>query len=170
MNLKATLSVSSLNKLKEQVDAYRDALPQKEQAMLQAIADRGFDLVLVNLSGIEYTGELINSISTTVNQGQASINVNSKHAIYVEFGTGPKGSASPYVHAVDTGISYPYMVGDTIGWYKVKGEWRFGWFYPDEMTGTYRFTEGMPSRPYMYNTAQQLRQELATIIRGAWSE
>ncbi len=49
--------------------------------------------------------------------------------------------------------AYKYMGGST---YVVLPDGRVGWYFPAD-DGTWKFTEGQASRPFMYNTAEQLR-------------
>ena len=69
--------------------------------------------------------------------------------MYVEFGTGPVGKNNPYP---GNNHGWKYDVGENIKEYSINGVKVVGWFYPDE-SGGYRFTKGMPSRPFMYESA-----------------
>lgn len=51
-------------------------------------------------------------------------------------------------------MNWAYNSGATIF---TTEDGREGWYYPAD-DGTWRFTEGMPSRPFMYETAQYLRE------------
>ena len=52
------------------------------------------------------------------------------------------------------GVSWQYASGKTI--HQIS-DGRYGWFYQDDNVDWW-FTEGMPSRPFMYLTANELRQ------------
>lgn len=83
-------------------------------------------------------------------------------AMFVEFGTGPKGEENPYI---GDSMGWKYNTGDNIKEYAINGVTVTGWFYPDG-SGGYRFTSGMPSRPFMYETAMELRyNKMEKIIR-----
>lgn len=81
---------------------------------------------------------------------------------YIEFGTGVKGKngqhPSPEYMAV---MQWAYNVGAFI--FTTK-DGREGWFYPAD-DGSYRFTQGMPSRPFMYETAEYLKKEAKRMAR-----
>jgi len=100
------------------------------------------------------SGQLRNSISSSVQAsasgatGQVSTNVD--YAVYVEFGTGPKGRASTNGAADGQSVSYRPN----------------GWYYPVG-DGTMRYTEGMPARPYMYPAAQENQSALADALAEA---
>ena len=63
------------------------------------------------------------------------------------------GNRSPYPGEWPDGVSWEYASGKTI---RQLADGRYGWFYEDD-GGQWWFTEGMPSRPFMYYTSIQLR-------------
>ncbi|MBP3645485.1 MAG: HK97 gp10 family phage protein [Clostridia bacterium] len=85
------------------------------------------------------TGELREKIKTRIHGGNGEMTgevySGAPHGIYVEMGTGPKGEAS---HA---GVNPEWAVGVT---YRPNG-----WVYPTK-DGGFRFTRGMPARPFLY--------------------
>lgn len=85
---------------------------------------------------------------------------------YIEFGIGVKGRDSSHPSAEYKAImQWAYNSGATI--FTTK-DGREGWYYPAD-DGTWRFTEGMPSRPFMYETAQYLRREAHRIAKEVFS-
>lgn len=81
---------------------------------------------------------------------------------YIEFGTGVRGRDNAHPSAEYKAImQWAYNSGATIF---TTEDGREGWYYPAD-DGTWRFTEGMPSRPFMYETAQYLRREAHRIAR-----
>lgn len=83
------------------------------------------------------------------------------HAAFVEFGTGVIGQKKPYKGELPPGVSWQYASGQTI--HQLK-DGRIGWFYRDD-NGHWWFTEGMPSRPYMYNTARELERKVKNVVK-----
>mgnify|MGYP003242076226 CR=1 FL=1 len=63
-------------------------------------------------------------------------------------------------------MNWAYNSGATI--FTTK-DGREGWYYPAD-DGTWRFTEGMPSRPFMYETAQYLRKEAQKIASEVFKD
>lgn len=105
------------------------------------------------------TGELREKIKTRITRtdGEMSGEVYSgaPHGIYVEMGTGPKGERN---HA---GVNPEWMVGVT---YRPNG-----WVYPTK-DGEFRFTRGMPARPFLYpafkaNEAKAREEVAKAVIR-----
>ena len=62
-----------------------------------------------------------------------------------------------YPYPFPEGVEWNYNTGKTI--FEIENG-QYGWFYPAE-DGTWRFTQGMPSRPFMYETAVELMTEIA---------
>lgn len=86
---------------------------------------------------------------------------------YIEFGTGVRGRESPHPSAEYKAImQWAYNSGATIFTTKDGKE---GWYYPVG-DGTWRFTEGMPSRPFLYETAQYLRKEAKRLAREVFKD
>ena len=77
------------------------------------------------------------------------------HALFVEFGTGQRGLDTPYPHPLPNGVSWDYATGKTIRKNAVTG--RYYWFYPGQ-DGLWHYTEGMPSRPFMFSTSLELQK------------
>ena len=160
--IKIHLSASGIRQAIKELETYKLEIQRKTSLLVSKLAEEGFRLVTLNLGDIHFTGDLQNSVSTEVGPNRAIIQVSSEYAIYVEFGTGPKGLVNQHP---DNQIGYRYNVGKTIGFYYINGKLTEGWFYPGD-DGIWHFTEGMPSRPFMYNSAQTLRyQSLKAIVK-----
>lgn len=95
------------------------------------------------------TGELLESIEGIFNSttGQGFIKTDSDHAIYVELGTGifVEGEAKA-------------KYGDA------------GWWYYDEKQGRRRWTQGMPPRPFMWETYMYLCEKASFLMRTKYND
>lgn len=85
--------------------------------------------------------------------------------MYVEMGTGPVGEAnhagiSPNVNPMYT---QPYVLRTSKNGkkYRVKG-----WYYFNEKSGSVRYTEGQPARPFMYPAAVETQAEVEAAIQN----
>jgi hypothetical protein len=166
----ATLSSKSFQKLTNEIINYkRDLLKNKLEEFTLRIADRGVEIAKSEIADLDavFTGELLNSI--TVRQGETTedkvvfyVVADSSHAIYVEMGTGIVGASNSYPGKLPA----VYAQGKTI--HETK-DGRYGWFYYRD--GQWWFTEGMASRPFMFNTANRLRntdiEQIAKEVFGA---
>jgi len=151
------LSQSSIKQLQRGLEKYRDSLEYKARLLTETLAERGVEIARVQIADLDaiFTGELIQSIHSeyvTSQKGGAifAVVADSEHAIYVEMGTGIVGAQHPYPGKLPT----VYAQGKTI---RQLADGRYGWFYQDK-DGNWWFTEGMPSRPFMYNTTMELYQ------------
>lgn len=170
INLK--LSVNGIRQAVNELKQYRSDLDRKVTELVRALTTEGENHVAAYIAtNISATGELLRSVnSELVNDRLGVVRVNSKYAVFVEFGTGVVGSVHPHP---DVAI---------LGWmYDINGHGQLGWWYPSEATdinptnhqtksGAWiAWTKGMPSRPFMYEVAQRLRSEVVPIARGVFS-
>lgn len=161
MNLKVSLSANGIQKLIDGVNQYRQDLHTKVETMVANLAAEG-----ANIARSEcpiQTGQLYSSIVDEAHGTKAFIKVNCPYAVYVEMGTGIRGKNAPHPDKTVIGFDFEYDRNN-------HGEG--GWWYPTDASdpnptkytakdGTmYAWTAGMPSRPFMYNTAQQLKDKL----------
>lgn len=157
------LSITEIQEAIKQVEAYKIQLNKKCQLLVHALTDQGVDIAKVNVRslGAFYTGELEESIngyfSPTLNTG--IIYAGAWYAMYVEFGTGIRGSEA----------SHP-LSGKTGWYYDVNNHGEAGWVYYNENDGSYHWTDGMPSRPFMYDTIQELNLICEKIAREVFKE
>jgi len=169
----ASLTSSGIEKLIRQVKDYQTRVDEKTRIIAQRLAERGVDVACVKLVSYKalFTGDLMASMreqlmSMDVHGATFVVKADSEHAAFVEFGTGYVGNDSPYPYPL-TGIDWQYISGNQIVANAKNGI--YGWFYKGSDGNVY-FTEGMPSRPFMYETSLQLAQETVKIVRQAFRE
>ena len=159
---KSDLSVKGLENLKKQLLDYKNnTLQQKLNILAKTLSEKGVVIAQANIAGLDaiFTGELISSIHTRKGSGSKGtaifyIVADSKHAAFVEFGTGQLGQEGSYPYPLPEGIEWNYNTGKTI--FEIEPG-QYGWFYPGD-DGKWYFTQGMPSRPFMYETSLELMQ------------
>ena len=170
---KSDLSVKGIEKLKKDLLEYKAGLNKKLELLVELLAKKGVEIAKAKIVGYDavFTGELLSSIKS-VNGGRTGdkcifyIVADSKHAAWVEFGTGQLGMEEPYPYNFPNGVSWEYNTGQTIQQATedifVKGELYieagdYFWVYIGESDGKLHITKGMPSRPFMYETALELQ-------------
>lgn len=153
-------SQNSIQAAIKQLKAYQNDLTYKCQLLAEKLAEKGVEIARVQLADLDaiFTSELLSSIEaeyvkSTKTGAIWSVVAGTDHAMFVEFGTGIVGKQSPYPGKLPEGVSWEYASGKTI---RQLTDGRYGWFYRDD-NGEWWFTEGMPSRPFMYYTANELR-------------
>lgn len=170
-----TLDPQSINQVIKDITYYESyVLPQRCREFVKELANRGVEIAKLQIWDYDaiFTSEVLESIScyeafAKDNIVKYIIKADSEHAIYVEMGTGVVGSEHPYPGHLPA----VYAQGSTMF---VNVDGRYGWIYPMQ-TGRvdsngkeiveFRFTEGMPSRPFMYNTVMELKEIVDDVAR-----
>jgi hypothetical protein len=164
------LSPKSVQAAIDAINEYRKDVERKSRLLVERLTNYGADIArikIVSLGAID-TGELQNGVdgyySPSLNAGY--VKVTSDHVAFVEFGTGVVGQASPHRNGEYLSkASWSYATGKKI--FTTK-DGRVGWIYPTD-DGGFRFTEGIESRPFMYETALELQREFPRIAKEVFS-
>lgn len=160
-----SLDTKEIGQAIKSIEKYRDSIKQKSERLVKALIDDGVIILRAKIveMNINDTGNLLNFVGGYYNADTNTgiIRVDCDYAVFVEFGTGIVGMNSPYSGNAMAEIGYKYGGGTH---YIVTKDGRIGWFYPTD-DGKYRFTEGMPSRPFMYETAKELTKRLNKKIK-----
>lgn len=161
----------SIDKAIKQLNAYKKEVETKTRILAQRLTDLGADIVRIKIveMGAYYSGELLSGVdgyfSPTLNAG--FIRVTSDHVAFVEFGTGVVGQQNPHTNGEYLSkASWGYAIGSKI--FTTK-DGRVGWIYPTD-DGGFRFTEGMKSRPFMYETALELERQYMQIAKEVFAK
>lgn len=169
-----SLSVSEIKKAQRELEKYRDNLTYKFRLLAERLSERGVEIARVQIADLDaiFTGELIQSLhseykGSTQYGAIFAIVTDSEHAAFVEFGTGQRGEDRPYPYPLPEGVIWDYNVGKTIRQNAVTG--RYYWFYPGQ-DGLWHYTEGMPSRPFMYLTSMELIREVPKIAKEVFGK
>lgn len=168
---KTDLSVKGIEKLQKELLNYKNnTLQQKVNLLAERLADKGVDIARANVVKLDavFTSELLNSIhARKVSSGKSTaifyVVTDSDHAAFVEFGTGQMGQEMPYPYPLPEGVTWDYNTGKTI--FEVSPG-QYGWFY--ERDGQWYFTQGMPSRPFMYETTMELYEMVVQTARDVF--
>jgi hypothetical protein len=167
------LSVKGIKQLKKDLLNYKNnILQQKVQVLASTLAEKGVEIAKANVTRLDaiFTGELLNSIHTQNGGGTKGTAIfyvvaDSRHAAYVEFGTGQLGLEGGYPYPFPEGVDWQYNTGKTI--FEVEPG-QYGWFYPKD--GQWYFTQGMPSRPFMYETSLELMNLVVSTAREVFKQ
>ena len=157
---KANLSVKSFRKLAKDIREYRHSLQDKCEEFAYRMAEEGVAIAQLKILSFDavMTGELLNSMNLepgdiVSNGASYYIYTDCDWAAFVEFGTGVAGKSNPHP---DTGLAH---------WkYDTNNHGEAGWWYFND--GEWHWTKGMPSRPFMYETGQELR-DMSVIMNIA---
>lgn len=151
-----------------QLEREKRSMEIKLELFCQRLSEYGVEIARkrVLTLGAVFTGELLESLHTEQKGlGFYVIKTDSEHCAFVEFGTGQMGEEMPYPYPFPQDVTWTYndytREGSKI-FQIAEGE--YGWFYP-ALDGTWKFTQGMESRPFMYETALELRTVVNKVAK-----
>ncbi len=155
--MKISVSLGNIDEAIRQLEEYEKSLPEKCRRLVERLTEEGVLIAkekIVSMAAFE-DGDLLSSMQGFMYKegNKGLIIAGCKHAAFVEFGTGVIGKGKQHPD-----IPVPWT-------YDGNGHGEDGWYYYDEGQGRYRFTKGMPSRPFMYETAKELRDRLTEYAR-----
>ena len=167
------LTQQGIRQLQSELDKYMDDVKYKARLLAEKLSERGVEIARVRIADLDaiFTGDLLSSIHSEYKGSQTggaifAVVAGTDHALFVEFGTGQRGLDTPYPHPLPNGVSWDYATGKTIRKNAVTG--RYYWFYPGQ-DGLWHYTEGMPARPFLFETSLELQKivvEVAEEIFG----
>ena len=170
MATKITINPLSLNDVKKAINEltnYEENLNSKIDNFVKRLAEIGVELAKDQVSIYQAidSGNLLNSIDLkkgdVIKDGACYyIYTDCDYASFVEFGTGVIGEGT-----------YHREFPNDVDWNYASGKYVFttkdgvtGWYFPLG-DGTYRFTEGFPSRPFMTETAIMLSMQVVEVAK-----
>lgn len=99
------------------------------------------------------TGELMRGIESQYKGKIGFVVSTAAHSIFCEFGTGIVGAQNPHPEVAIAGWRYDVNEHGQLGWWYIGRDGKSHW------------TKGMPSRPYMYETAKMLRSMVVPLAK-----
>lgn len=165
---KIKLKLGDIDKAIEELEKYEKQVEKNVETFIKRLVDEGVEIAkakIISLPAVE-SGELLGSVKPgEIVDNKGVIVVDSAYAVFVEFGSGVANNKSGSSHpkSGELGMS-------PIGTYgEGKGSNPDGWWYFDKKQGRKRWTKGMPSRPFMYETARELEHRVNDIAREVFS-
>ena len=157
---KIHLNPKDIGRVIKDIKKYKRELKAKIELLIKELTEYGVEIAKAQVRelGAKYTGELEESIEGYFDpvSGVGIIKAGAPYAVYVEFGTGIVGKHQPHPSPE--------------GWrYDINSHGESGWWYFNDNTGRMQWTKGMPSRPFMYNTARMLENECRIIAREVFN-
>lgn len=152
------LNTASINTAIKELTAYKKKIEAKAERLVYLLTEQGVSLAQMNAAfmSIYDTGELVNGITSRYAGKVGFVSSTAAHSCFCEFGTGIMGQRNPHPDVA------------LLGWrYDVNGHGDLGWWYTGA-DGKPHWTKGMPSRPYMYETAKMLEKFVVSLAREAF--
>lgn len=161
-----TLDPKSIQSAITQIRHVRDMLVEAMNELIQKLADEGVKEAKAQVVAMDAvdTGELENSIYGYYDPSSriGYVIAGAPYAFYVEYGTGPIGEDNQHPDPGSAG--WAYNIGPSIHQNIEHPEWGVGWYYPGR-DGKRHWTNGQPSRPFMYNTMVWLEEAAEALGR-----
>ena len=163
-------------KVTQEITSFRKQLEAGLQALCERLLDEGVDVAKAQLMAFPAvdTGALMASIGHGAYDPQKRVGyiyAGAYYAFYVEYGTGPIGAENPHPNVESGGGSnFAVLSRDGSRTYEKYNAEKPGWYYFGD-DGEWHYTEGMPSRPFMYNTMMTLKdmaEQEGTQIIGTY--
>lgn len=159
--IKIDLTPESIDRAIREVEAFRDQLKEGILGLCERLLDEGVEVAKAQIMAMPAvdTGALMASIGHGAfdrNSGVGIIYAGAYYAIFVEFGTGIVGDANPHPLAGEIDASVLGANGTVYSEYDTNKHGAEGWFYRKIGETKYSWTQGMPARPFMYNTSLTL--------------
>lgn len=158
------LSSASIAECARKLEFYsKHTIDRKVEQLVGRMLKEG-ETYAINAVGHFDTGETMSSV-VAYREGSHGIIAVGGNAIWIEFGTGVEYNGGGYNHpkAAELGMSAHGTYG------KGLGADPNGWVYRDD-DGNYHHTKGIPTNPFMYNTAQMLRNECRNWAKEIFSK
>lgn len=151
------LNEASIAQAIKEVRAYQKKVERLADTLTHRLTEQGVSLAQLNASymNIYDTGELMRGIESQYKGKVGFVVSTATHSIFCEFGTGIVGAENPHPEVAIAGWRYDVNNHGELGWWYIGRDGQAHW------------TKGMPSRPYMYDTAQMLRQMVVPMAKEA---
>lgn len=159
-----------------ELNLYKRKFDAKVDLFIRRLAEYGVEVAKEKVQKFDavFTAELLNSLHVENRDSCFFIVSDSEHTAFVEFGTGQYGQENPYKYPLPSGVNWAYNTGEhiqyaeeTLVWGdRVISQGTYYWFYFDTRTSRWMLTQGMRSRPFMYETAMEL-SKVSTIRKIA---
>lgn len=148
---KASLSVSSLDALLTDLEAYQQKVEAAPHKIVEKLVDYGKEQIAQGIGSIrDKDGNYLATAGSYVFDTTGFAYMEGEDAKFLEYGTGVKGQSSPHPQANQVG--WQYNSGPTIS---STGDWS----YWDPVKGHYVHTKGIPAQMPVLKAANAIRQK-----------
>ena len=168
-----TLDPGSIENAIKELNQFKEDLKRAMQGLVEYLMESGVTHAKLIVSAMDAvdTGTLMASIGHGAFDPESRTGIiyaGRYYAAFVEFGTGIVGKASPHP-GIAAGEVGKFAVlgenGSVYSDYDTNGHGEKGWVYRPVGSNRYFWTQGMPARPFMYETYKSL-EEIAKKFAG----
>lgn len=158
--IKMNLSKASIEAAQEKLKQYAEKVGRLGQQLTESLTEKGVETAkeLAMYMNAYDSGELVNGIVAQYSEGKGYVVSTAAHSAFVEMGTGIRGKKNPNPYNYAFGWTYDASKHGVAGWEYIGSDGKKHW------------TQGLESRPFMYETALMLKDSAAyeaeLIMRG----
>jgi hypothetical protein len=169
-NINMTLDKKSIKSAMKQLDDFEKILKPAMINLIERLAEKGVEIARAELIFFDDPAYMTGALSESVNYrmvgedglvtaGEGLDSKYGSYAMFVEYGTGIVGKENHHPEYEEAGYEYDLNNHDHGGWW-YPAAWGFLEADDGQMLA---WTDGMPARPFMYNTLQDLAIEAETM-------
>lgn len=170
------LSTQSINRAIKEIESFRKQLVNCCDELVKTLVAEGIVVAQMNVMSMNavYTGKLEDSIDGVFfpEDHLGVIFTKVPYAIFVEYGTGIVGAQNAHPGINDEDWKDPVAMKDGKLYleYDSGNHGEDGWVYycTTDNNKRFRWTKGMPSRPFMYNTYKWLHENAERLAGTAF--
>lgn len=153
--VKLKLNTKSIDAAIKAVEKYKRKVDKADERMVNELVDYGVKKAKEAAMYMDAydSGDLVNGIVGEKVETLGSVVSTAPHSAFVEFGTGVRGMRSQHPDPNLANWKYDVNEHGEAGW----------WYWGDD--GRWHWTAGMPSRPYMYDTAKVMKEAVVQIAK-----
>lgn len=158
--IKLSLNASSIDAAIKQVKAYQQKVEEFPEKAVKKTVELGVEQAkdLAMYMNAYDSGELVDGIIGEAKDNKGKIEATAYHSAFVEFGTGVRGEKEPHPEYFALGWTYDFNKHGQAGWEYIGDDGKKHW------------TLGMPSRPFMHDTAQMIKEAIPWIAETVLQE
>lgn len=169
------IKVKGLDGLIKKLKAYQKSLEEKQHRLLEELVKVGIDVASVKFQTAQYDGDndvIVNRQPEWVEDNKLFLTARGNAVTFIEFGTGvhyaeqhPKAAALGAIHG-----TYGQGKGSRDSWGYYGNPGTNGKIVKENDKGTVVLTHGNPPARAMYDSAKEMRNQVATIAREVFKD
>lgn len=171
MNMRVTLD--GIEETIMNLQNYSTDLVKKANELCKKLAELGYDVARLELSGHIYTGETIASLTVTqVDEAHYTLSAGSKALLFLEFGAGIQGVGHPLAGQFGMGAgTYPGQrhAFDPNGWWFPTDDPTLALHYDKNGQG-WGHTYGNPPHMPMYQAETRIRTDIERVANEVFKK
>lgn len=168
-------TLATLDKAIEYLEKYKKSLPDKRNTLLKRLEEIGVNLAKVKFAEAQYDGINDVTVGSWIDENKLVIDASGQAVSFIEFGA---GVFNPIHHPLEE--QFGALRGEYGKGYGKNAEWGFestgaeqlsaGGYVSHSRNGDYVITGGNNANRCLFDTSEELKQELTKIAREVFHD